>query len=94
MAIRRNKVDGSWDDARARYAAAITRAVLKRGLTQRQAGDLIGLKQSDVSNLKRGLVASYSLEKLIQAAARIGISTKLEAVSGEKKGTVKIAFRG
>jgi predicted XRE-type DNA-binding protein len=78
------KQDGCWDEARTRYAAAITNAVRRRNLTQKEAGLLIRLKQSDVSNLKRGRLDTYSLEKLIQVAERIGLDTELKLVDKKR----------
>jgi len=51
--------------AKADVAREINRIVSERRLTQLEAGNLLGIGQPRVSQLKRGRLADFSLEKLI-----------------------------
>lgn len=50
--------------AKAELARVIRNVVRERGLTQAQAAELLGVKQPDVSDLTRGKLARFSMERL------------------------------
>ena len=50
--------------AKAELARVIRKIVKERGLTQSEAAALLGLKQPDVSDLMRGKLARFSMERL------------------------------
>jgi len=50
--------------AKAELARVIRQIVKERGLTQSEAAALLGLKQPDVSDLMRGKLARFSMERL------------------------------
>lgn len=50
--------------AKAELARVIRRVLKDRGLTQVQAADLLNVKQPDVSDLVRGKLARFSMERL------------------------------
>src|SRR4051794_12552496 len=50
--------------AKAELARVIRKIVRERGLTQSEAAGLLGVKQPDVSNLMRGKLARFSMERL------------------------------
>ena len=58
--------------AKADVAREINRIVSERRLTQLEAGSLLGIGQPRVSQLKRGRLADFSLEKLIGFAKALG----------------------
>jgi predicted XRE-type DNA-binding protein len=50
--------------AKAELARVIRRILKERGLTQGEAATLLGVKQPDVSDLMRGKLARFSMERL------------------------------
>jgi predicted XRE-type DNA-binding protein len=44
----------------------IERLVDERGLSQREAALIMGLKQADVSNIVRGVLSGFSLDRLLR----------------------------
>jgi predicted XRE-type DNA-binding protein len=58
--------------AKADMALAIARELAERGLRQGEAADLLGVAQPDISNLTRGRLAGYSLERLARLLNRLG----------------------
>jgi len=50
--------------AKAELARVIRSVIRERGLTQAQAADVLGVKQPDVSDLTRGKLARFSMERL------------------------------
>ena len=50
--------------AKAELARVIRKIVRERGLTQSEAAGLLGVKQPDVSDLMRGKLARFSMERL------------------------------
>ncbi len=51
--------------ARAGIASKVYDIVEERGLTQKEAGEILGIAQGRVSDLKRGQLDRFSLEKLL-----------------------------
>ncbi len=58
--------------AKAELAREIERLILGRGLTQTQAARVLGVVQSDISNLYRGRLAGYSMERLYRFLTTLG----------------------
>jgi predicted XRE-type DNA-binding protein len=52
--------------AKAGLALEIERIIRKRGLTQAQAGKLLGIDQPKVSALRHGRLSGFSVERLIR----------------------------
>ena len=50
--------------AKAELARVIRTVIRDRGLTQAQAAEFLGVKQPDVSDLTRGKLARFSMERL------------------------------
>ena len=50
--------------AKAELARVARKTIRDRGLTQTEAADLLGVKQPDVSDLMRGKLARFSIERL------------------------------
>lgn len=50
--------------AKAELARAVRREIRQRGLTQVQAAELLGTVQPDISDLMRGKLARFSMDRL------------------------------
>ena len=50
---------------KARIATKILHLIEERGLTQKQAGEILGIAQGRVSDLRRGQFDKFSVEKLL-----------------------------
>jgi len=57
---------------KAELVSRIDALVRRRGITQAEAGRLLGLAQSDVSRLLRGDFRAYSLERLLRLLTALG----------------------
>jgi predicted XRE-type DNA-binding protein len=58
--------------AKAELAREIERLIRGRGLTQTQAARVLAVVQSDISNLYRGRLAGYSMERLYRFLTTLG----------------------
>ncbi len=54
----------------------------KRGLTQKAAGELLGLDQSNVSALVNEKISRFSIEKLMALAGRLGFAVTIHIEGG------------
>ena len=60
------------EELKARLTLQIYRLIKKRGLTQAQAGEVLGIKQPHVSSLMRGQSGAYSVERLMNFLIALG----------------------
>jgi len=60
------------EELKARLTLQIYRLIKKRGLTQAQAGGVLGIKQPHVSSLMRGQSGAFSVERLINFLIALG----------------------
>jgi predicted XRE-type DNA-binding protein len=58
--------------AKAEIARHINNLIAERGLTQAEAGGILGVDQSRISALSKGRLSVFSLEKMMQFASRLG----------------------
>jgi predicted XRE-type DNA-binding protein len=58
--------------AKAELARAIRRLIAEGGLTQAVAAEVLGITQPDVSNLHRGRLAGFSMERLYRFLNALG----------------------
>ena len=63
--------------AKAEIARQVNRRLAERGLNQVQAGELLKIAQPRVSDLSRGRLGKFSLEKLLQFARLTGIDVEI-----------------
>jgi predicted XRE-type DNA-binding protein len=63
--------------AKAEIARQVNRVFDERGLNQAQAGALLRIAQPRVSDLARGRLGKFSLEKLLQFARLAGIDVEI-----------------
>jgi predicted XRE-type DNA-binding protein len=76
---------------RADLMIAINREIEARGLTQAQASDLIGLTQSDISNIARSKYSRFSQERLMDALRRLGLDVEINIQRSKTgHGTVRV----
>ena len=57
---------------KARLTLQIYRLIKERGLTQAQAGEILGIKQPHVSALMRNRSGTFSIERLMQFLIALG----------------------
>ncbi|WP_374473457.1 helix-turn-helix domain-containing protein [Arenimonas sp.] len=63
---------------RADLMAQLARQIKSRRLTQVEAAELLGVSQSRVSDLARGKFEKFSLDMLVQFAARLGKPARIQ----------------
>src|ERR1700694_4498779 len=56
---------------------AINREIQQRGLTQSAAAELVGVSQSDISNMARGKGERFSQERLLDVLRHLGIDVEI-----------------
>jgi len=72
--------------AKAEIARQVNQILTKRGLSQVQAGALLKIAQPRVSDLVRGRLGKFSLEKLLQFARLAGIDVEIQMRASNKPG--------
>ncbi|MGY3582226.1 putative XRE-type DNA-binding protein [Bradyrhizobium sp. USDA 4341] len=77
---------------KAKLVAKIADVIEKRDLTQVQAGEVMGLAQSKVSELCNGRTETYSVERLYRFLTRlgVGVSVVLEDQPDWSQGTIEV----
>jgi predicted XRE-type DNA-binding protein len=60
------------EEIKARLTLQIYRLIKGRGLTQAQAGEVLGIKQPHVSSLMRGQSGAFSVERLMNFLVALG----------------------
>ena len=70
--------------AKAEIARQVNRILTERGLSQVQAGELLKIAQPRVSDLVRGRLGKFSLEKLLQFARLAGIDVEIRMKPSSK----------
>ena len=81
------------DLMKVRIAHAITKAIQKKGLTQAQAGELIGIDQPKVSALVRGRLEQFSVDRLFSFLELLGLNVDIRISPAPKarRGRVTVA---
>ena len=79
--------------AKADLAIAISREIGSRGLTQEEAADLLGVAQPDISNLTRGRLSGYSIERLTRLLNTLGqdVEIRIRPASRGERGRLRVA---
>lgn len=82
--------------AKARIVQTISDEIARRGLTQRAAGEVIGLPQPKLSTLLRGQWSSYSLDRLIRFTTLLGldVSVRIERAESPDGGAGHLVVAG
>jgi predicted XRE-type DNA-binding protein len=82
--------------AKSELARAIQKQIAGRRLTQTQAAAALGGAQSDVSNLARGRLAGYSMERLYRFLNALGQDVRIVVQPkprGRRQATVRTLVR-
>jgi predicted XRE-type DNA-binding protein len=84
---------GEQDLVKVELAAAITRVIQRKGLTQAQAGERMGLDQPKVSALVRGRLDQFSVDRLLTLLELLGLDVdiKVSREPKERRGRVTVA---
>jgi predicted XRE-type DNA-binding protein len=72
------------EELRARLTLQIYRLIKERGLSQAQAGEVLGIKQPHVSSLMRGRSGSFSVERLMNFLVALGQDIQITVRSTRK----------
>ena len=64
--------------AKAELARVIRKAIEERNITQAEAGELLGIKQPDVSDLVRGKLARFSMERLERFLNALDLEVRIQ----------------
>jgi predicted XRE-type DNA-binding protein len=72
------------EELKARLTLQIYRLIKARGLTQAQAGEVLGVRQPHVSILMRGQSGSFSVERLMNFLAALGQDVQITVRSTRK----------
>jgi predicted XRE-type DNA-binding protein len=66
---------------RAQLMVDIRKLIQTRGLTQKQAAELFGVTQPRISDLVRGRIELFSIDKLVSMLSRAGAQVHLRVAS-------------
>lgn len=80
--------------AKALLSRAIHKAIEARGLTQTQAAELLGCAQPDVSNIVRGNVSGFTIERLARYLGALGFDVEIRVrptADVEERGHLSVA---
>jgi predicted XRE-type DNA-binding protein len=69
------------EEIKARLTLQIFRLIKGRGLTQAQAGEVLGIKQPHVSSLMRGQSGAFSVERLMSFLVALGQDVQITVKS-------------
>ena len=72
------------EELKARLTLQIYRLIKQRGLTQAQAGEVLGIKQPHVSSLMRGRSGTFSVERLMNFLVALGQDVQITVRSTRK----------
>ena len=74
-------------------ALQISRTITSRGLTQVQVGELVGIDQAKVSQITRGRLKGFSIERLMRLLAALGwdIDIRFRPSKGRRGGLTAAA---
>jgi predicted XRE-type DNA-binding protein len=79
--------------AKAELARVIRKVLRERDLTQAQAAALLGVKQPDVSDLVRGKLARFSMERLERFLNALDMDVRIQVAPkpvGKARATVSV----
>ncbi len=72
------------EELKARLTLQIYRLLKERGLTQAQAGEVLGIKQPHLSSLMRGQSGTFSVERLMSFLVALGQDVQITVRSTRK----------
>ncbi len=82
------------EQLKAHLALRIYRIVKQRGLTQAEAGAILGIKQPHVSNLMRGRSGAFSVERLMEFLTALGQDVQITVgPTRQPRGEISVVVR-
>jgi len=77
---------------KARLAAEIMSAIEQNGWTQTEAADYLGIKQVEVSNIKRGRFDRFTMDRLMQYLMKLerDVQILVKSRSDHRKGRLAV----
>jgi predicted XRE-type DNA-binding protein len=83
------------EQLKARLTLQIYRLIRERGLTQAEAGEILGIKQPHVSSLMRGQSGAFSVERLMDFLTALGQDIEVTVrPTGKDHGEVSVVLVG
>ena len=73
------------EQLKAHLTLQIYRTIKQRGLTQAQAGEILGIKQPHVSSLVRGRSGNFSVGKLMEFLTALGQDVEVKVRATHKE---------
>ena len=70
---------------KAQLMLQIYRLIRRRGITQAQAGEILGIRQPNVSALMRGQSGVFSVERLMEFLTHLGQDVRIRVVTSRSK---------
>lgn len=83
--------------AKAQLARAIRRELKARGLKQTEAADLLGITQPDVSDLVRGKLGRFSMERLERFLNALDMEVRIQVgrkPAGKERAGIRVELVG
>ncbi len=77
---------------RARLLSYIAIEITRRGLTQQQAASLLDIPQPHVSYLLQGRLSCFSLERLLQMVAKLGVDLAISGQLTNEQGHITLSL--
>ncbi|MCI0998972.1 transcriptional regulator [Ochrobactrum sp. 695/2009] len=71
------------DELKIAVAAEITKLIESRGLTQKEASEILGTDQAKVSNITRGRLSGFSLDRLLGFLIALGFNVDIHLSKNE-----------
>ena len=78
---------------RAQLTHQIYTLIKERGLKQKEAAALLGIKQPDVSSLMNGRFANFSVDRLLHFLVRLNQNVEIVIRPASTEGKLKAAIR-
>jgi predicted XRE-type DNA-binding protein len=73
------------EQLKANLTLQIYRTIKQRGITQVEAGKILGIKQPNVSNLMRGRSGTFSVERLMEFLTALGQDVEIKVTPTSKQ---------
>jgi len=79
---------------KAQLTLEIYRLIRKEGMTQAEAGAILGIRQPHVSSLMRGHSGAFSLERLMEFLTALGRNVQIKVEPTRRdRGSISVAIR-
>ncbi len=70
---------------RAQLMVALEQYIVREGITQQEASERFGITRPRVSDLVRGKIDKFTIDKLVNMAARVGLTARLKITRARKR---------